>query len=400
MSNSAFHAPPPPRRILPLIVLSQFTGTSLWFAANAVIPDLQQAWGLPHSSVGQVTANVQLGFIFGTLVFALLALADRISPRKIFCACSLAGAACTMAICVVDKNLPALLVLRFAAGFFLAGIYPVGMKIASGWYNRDLGKALGYLVGALVLGTAFPHLVRGLGQTLPWQTVLLSVSALAALGGVTMWALVPDGPYLKASATFDPMALASIFRVPQFRAAAFGYFGHMWELYAFWAFLPLVLTASLAGDTASATYVSLSSFAIIAAGAIGCVVGGLISQRRGSAKVATVQLMASGICCLVSPVMFNAPFAVYMIFMLVWGVVVVGDSPQFSALNAQYAPTDRVGSALTLVTSIGFAITVVSIQLLNTAFDVIGPRFAFLLLLPGPILGLLALRRLVIGCKA
>jgi MFS family permease len=383
-----------PRRILPVIVLSQFAGTSLWFAANAVMADLQRAWNLPNAALGQITNAVQLGFILGTLVFAILAIADRYSPRIIFFACALAGAACTAAVGLIDKSLSQLLILRFLTGFFLAGIYPVGMKIASGWYVSDLGKALGFLVGALVLGTAFPHLVRGLGQSLPWQSVLLSVSVLAALGGAAMWACVPDGPRLKASAKFDPQALAEIFRSPQFRASSFGYFGHMWEVYAFWAYLPLVLGAYLTVHAQSGLNVSLWTFTVIASGALGCIGGGYISQRLGSAKVASTQLLTSGVCCLVSPLMFAAPLPLYLAFLIVWGIVVVGDSPQFSALNAQYAPADRVGSALTIGNSIGFAITIVSIQLLSAIFDVVGPRFVFLVLIPGPALGLLALRRL------
>jgi MFS family permease len=190
-----------------------------------------------------MTAAVQLGFIVGTLVFAVLAISDRYSPRATFLACSLLGAACNATAALVDGSIPLLLSARFAVGFFLAGIYPVGMKIASGWYQRDLGKALGWLVGALVVGTALPHLIRGLGQSLPWQAVMLSVSAVAALGGLLMYALVPDGPFLSAGAKFNPGSLAAVFRSPGFRASSFGYFGHMWELYACWAFVPPAIGA-------------------------------------------------------------------------------------------------------------------------------------------------------------
>lgn len=383
-----------PRRVLPVIVVSQFAGTTLWFAVNAVMPDLQRAWGLSSAALGQMTNSVQLGFILGTLVFALLAIADRVSPRLIFFLCALSGATCTAAICLIDKSFAQLLILRFVTGFFLAGIYPVGMKIASGWYVSDLGKALGFLVGALVLGTAFPHLVRGLGQSLPWQSVLLSVSALAALGGAAMWTFVPDGPHLKVAAKFDPKALAVIFRSPQFRASSFGYFGHMWELYAFWAYLPLVIGAYLTFHAHPAVDVALCTFVVIGGGALGCVGGGYLSQWFGSAKVASAQLLTSGVCCLISPLMFAAPLPLYLAFLVVWGIVVVGDSPQFSALNARYAPADRVGSALTIVNCIGFAITIVSIQLLSATVAVLGPTFVFFSLLPGPVLGLLALRRL------
>jgi MFS family permease len=369
-----------------VIVLSQFAGGSLWFAGNAVLGDLQLALGLPDAALGWITSAVQLGFIAGTLAFAFFALSDIASPRLVFFVCALAGAAANAASYALAQGLTSLLVLRFATGFFLAGIYPVGMKIAAGWYREDLGKALGFLVGALVLGTAFPHLLKGLGAALPAQQVVFGVSALALAGGAAMFAFVPDGPYLSRGARFDPRALASVFGAANFRASAFGYFGHMWELYAFWAFLPLVIAAHAAGLS-----VSLWTFAIIAAGALGCVAGGLASLRHGSARVAFAQLSASGICCLLSPLLFHAPTPVFLAFLLFWGVVVAGDSPQFSALNAAYAPRELVGSALTIANCVGFAITIGSIELLNAAAGPLGAPWLFVLLAPGPLLGLLSL---------
>jgi MFS family permease len=385
--------PAVPLRILPTIVVSQFAATSLWFAGNAVMPDLERSAGLAASAVGDITIAVQLGFIAGTLVFAWLAIADRTSPRLVFFVCTLAGAAANALTLTGGGELLPLLAARFATGFFLAGIYPVGMKIASGWYDRDLGLALGWLVGALVLGTAFPHLVRGLGADLPWQGVILCVSAVTIAGGLAMLLLVPDGPHLKAGATFDPTAFATIFRSADFRASAFGYFGHMWELYAFYAFVPVLLMARL--GTQSAT-VSLWSFLAIAAGFLGCVAGGYVSRRIGSARVAFVQLSASGLCCLVSPLMFLLPLPLFLAFLLFWGVVVAGDSPQFSALNARFAPPRLVGSALTIANCIGFSITIVSIALCAALIDTAGPQYVFLLLVPGPVLGLMALRRLTV----
>lgn len=386
---------PVPRRILPVIVAAQFAGTSLWFAGNAVMPDLQRRGGLPVEALGDMTTAVQLGFITGTLAFAFFAIADRHSPRKIFLVSALLGAAFNAATYLVGASLWPLLMLRFAAGFFLAGIYPVGMKIASGWFDRDLGKALGFLVGALVLGTALPHLIRALGRDLPWESVMLSVSVIAALGGLLMYALVPDGPHLRPAARFDPTAFAAIFRSAEFRASAFGYFGHMWELYALWAFIPAYLAAYNAGVPGLSSSISFWSFAVIGAGAIGCIVGGLASLRLGSARVAFAQLAASGACCLLSPVAFWMPYPVMLTFLVFWGVVVVGDSAQFSALNARYAPSHLVGSALTIVNCIGFAITIVSIQLLNNLAADLDAQYLFLFLIPGPILGLIALSRLL-----
>ena len=369
-----------------MIVLSQFAGGSLWFAGNAVIGELQFALDLPDAALGWITSAVQLGFIAGTLGFAFFAVSDLASPRLVFLLCALAGAGANAASYALAQGLGSLLVLRFATGFFLAGIYPVGMKIAAGWYRDDLGKALGFLVGALVLGTAFPHLLKGLGAALPAQQVMLGVSALALAGGAAMFALVPDGPYLSRGARFDPRALAAVFGTARFRASAFGYFGHMWELYAFWAFVPLVIAAH-----GAQLAVPLWTFAVIAIGALGCVAGGLVSLRAGSARVAFAQLSASGFCCLLSPLLFHAPTALFLAFLLFWGIVVAGDSPQFSALNAAYAPRELVGSALTIANCIGFAITIGSIELLNAAAGSLGPQWLFVLLAPGPVFGLAAL---------
>lgn len=382
---------PAPRRILPAIVIAQLAGTSLWFAGNAILPDLQRRAGFAIDAIGDMTTAVQLGFIAGTLIFSFFALVDRFSPRMIFLASALLGASCNATTYFAGAHLWPLLLLRFATGFFLAGIYPVGMKIASGWFDRDLGQALGFLVGALVVGTATPHL---LGYDLPWEGVMLFVSAIAALGGLVMYWLVPDGPYLRAGARFDPIAFAAIFRSPDFRASSFGYFGHMWELYAFWAFVPVYLSAQ-AGPEAAASSVSLWSFVIIGAGAVGCVLGGLLSRRYGSARIVFFQLAASGLCCLVSPLVFLLPQPAAMVVLVFWGIVVVGDSPQFSALNARYAPPHLVGSALTIVNCIGFATTILSIQLLKGALPIVGAQHLFLLLIPGPLLGLRALLRLV-----
>ena len=376
-----------PSHILPVIIFSQFTGTSLWFAGNAVVLDLQRDWGLAEHSVGYITAAVQLGFIVGTLVFAFLAIADRFSPRWVFFACSMAGALANIALLAAPEGLSGLLLLRFATGFFLAGIYPVGMKIAAGWYEKGLGRALGYLVGALVLGTAFPHLIRSSGTELPWQQVMIGVSVLASAGGVLMLVLVPDGPYLPKGSAFNPQALAIIFRSKAFRASAFGYFGHMWELYTLWAFIPIWLLAYSEMNSISLN-VPLWSFLAIAIGFFGCAIGGVISAKVGSAKVAAVQLTVSGICCLLSPLFFTAEFTLFIIFLFIWGITVIGDSPQFSALNAENAPREYVGSALTIVNSIGFLITVFSIQLVNSLLPVIGPEYIFWLLIPGPMIGL------------
>ncbi len=379
------------KRILPVIAASQLMGTSLWFSGNAIMGPLQEKFHLGAGAVGSITSAVQFGFIAGTLLFAFFMLADRFSPRVVFFICSVGGALANLGIYFSD-SFSTLLAFRCLTGFFLAGIYPVGMKIAAGWHDRDLGKAIGFLVGALVIGTALPHLMKGLGQQLPWQTVIFTVSGIAGLGGLLMLALVPDGPHLSKAHHFHPGALKRIFQSRPFRASAFGYFGHMWELYAFWAFIPLVLFEASRGKFE--LNIPFWSFCIIAAGSVGCIWGGLASLKQGSAKVAAIQLFASGICCLLSPLFFFAPLPVYLIFLIFWGVVVVGDSPQFSTLNAHNAPRELVGSALTIANCIGFAITIVSIQLLSGLTEWLAPQYWLAPLALGPALGLIFMKPL------
>ena len=388
-----------PRRILPVIVVSQFAGTSLWFAVNAVLPDLQRAWSLPPTALASLTSAVQLGFVAGTLVFALLMLADRFAPTRVFLACSLLAALCNAAIAFLDGQYALLLALRFAVGFLLAGIYPVGMKIAASWYREGLGAALGVLIGALVLGTALPHglralavdttLLPGFAGLQPWQVVVLLVSALAASGGVATAVLLPPHEAPRG-APLRLRALGAIWSDRRLRASVFGYFGHMWELYTLYALLPLAIATRFADAQVSAL-----AFWAIAAGALGCAGGGLLARRLGSARVAQVQLAASGVCCLVSPWLLHAPAAVFVAWLLVWGTTVAGDSPQFSALTARNAQPTAVGSILTFTNCIGFAISVVSIELFVRAAQVWPLESVLPWLGLGPILGLWALAPLL-----
>jgi MFS family permease len=249
---------------------------------------------------------------------------------------------------------------------------------------------LGFLIGALVLGTAFPHLLRSIGAILPWQQVIFGVSMFASIGGAAMLLGVPDGPHISKGSSFNPQAMRLIFASPKFRASAFGYFGHMWELYTLWAFVPLLLLAyaSRHGMTLNPSW---WTFLFIAAGVLGCVGGGLVSARLGSARVAACQLALSGACCLLAPFMLGTAPAVFLVFMLLWGITVVGDSPQFSALNAKFAPREYLGSALTIVNSIGFLLTVVSIQFASWLLPLVSIEYLFWFLLPGPVIGLWAL---------
>ena len=384
-----------PTHILPVIVFSQFTGTSLWFAGNAVIGELQIQWNLPAGALGYLTSAVQLGFITGALVFAFFALSDRFRPRYIFLACSLLGAMANLSILWMNGTLVGLLLARFATGFFLAGIYPIGMKIAASWYAEGLGKALGFLVGALVLGTAFPHLIKGMGAELSWRMVMALCSSAAIIGGLLLALSVKDGPFLpEKPPPFDPGAIRDMFRKADFRAASFGYFGHMWELYALWAFIPVILQAYATHHSLDIN-LSLWSFSMIAIGFFGCSVGGYLSLMLGNAVVARAQLITSGLCCLISPILFYMHPFIYFGMMFIWGICVIGDSPQFSTLTAKTAPRERVGSALTIVNCMGFAITIFSIQLLNYLSQRLGAQWLSVVLAVGPVFGLISMRPLL-----
>lgn len=385
-----------PNYILPLIVLSQFAGTSLWFVGNAILPDIRQQLALGDGALGNITSAVQLGFITGTLLFAIFSIADRFSPSKVFFISSLLAAASNISLLWLAKDEFSLMSLRFITGFFLAGIYPVGMKIAADWYEKGLGKALGYLVGALVLGTAFPHLLKASSLHFSWQTIIVFTSCFAVAGGSLIFLFVKDGPYRKQGQGFHPKNIATIFKSPDFRSAALGYFGHMWELYAFWAFVPVLLALNNAHSHTN-TNIPLWSFLVIGIGALSCVAGGYLSQRTGSARVAFWSLVISGTCCFLSSLLFDTSPWVFLPFMIVWGIAVIADSPQFSALVAQTAPPEYKGTALTFVTCVGFAITIVSIQLLNYIVNHSSPgttKLLFILLGAGPLFGLIFLYRL------
>jgi len=348
---------------------------------------------LPDAAVGWLTATIQLGFIVGTLAFALLAVADRFSPRLVFLACSLLGAALAAATAWLPPELPTLLVLRFATGVCIAGIYPVGMKIAAGWFAHGLGWALGVLVGALVLGTAFPYGLRALGAAWPWPSVMAAVAAVAALGGVLMAAAVPDGPHLAprgSVARWSPVALGVVWHDRRLRASVLGYFGHMGELYALIVLLPAIIALRVS-DAAAASW---WAFAAIAAGAVGCIGGGLWARRIGGARVAALQLACSGLCALAAPWLLDAPLGLWAAWLLLWGLTVSGDSPQFSALTASNAPRALVGSVLTLVNSIGFAISTATIVLFVHLASVWPLQSVLPWLALGPAIGVWCLRPL------
>jgi len=380
------------RLIIFIIVVAQFCCTSVWFASNAVLSDLIINFGLNKNALEHLTSSVQFGFILGTLLFALLAIADRFSPSQVFFVCAISVAFINLSTILESNTFISLLCIRFATGFFLAGIYPVGMKIASDYSSKGLGKALGFLVGALVVGTAFPHLLNSAFFKVSWENVILATSCIASIGGLLILFFVPNGPYRKRN--YKPALNTGkvIFKDIKLRTAAFGYFGHMWELYTFWAFVPVILATYLNIHPLAEINISLLSFFIIGIGGFSCVFGGYLSSTFGEKKIARTALLLSGCCCLLSPLFFYTESTfVFLAFLFFWGMTVVADSPLFSTLVAKNTPAEHRATALTLVNSIGFAITIVSIQTISLLSNYIDPKFLYLILALGPIFGVLNL---------
>jgi MFS family permease len=380
------------KRVLPIIVISQFFCTSLWFAGNAILPDLAQHFHLQSNNLAHFISAVQFGFITGTFAFALAGIVDRFVATRIFFVCSLLAAICNISIILLDTNELILLISRFLTGFFLAGIYPVGIKIASDHYQKGLGKSLGLLVGALVLGTAFPHFLKGFNTNYSWKFVLLSTSSLSVLGGLMMLFFVPKGEFSTIGKEIDFRAISKGFNLQNFQKPALGYFGHMWELYTFWAFLPALILTYKTKNHLTEIDVSQWSFIIIASGSAACIISGYLSQYFGPKKVAVSALFLSTCCCLVSPI-FLTYANVYLLFffLLFWGMVVIADSPLFSTLVAQNAPVESKGTLLTITNCFGFSLTIISIQLFGRLTEIVNNEYLFVFLAIGPILGLFAM---------
>ncbi len=374
-------------KILFLIVFCQFCCTSLWFAGNSIATDLIEVFSLSADFLSTLTSVVQLGFIVGTLLFAFLNISDRFEATHVFFVCALVGSILNAFLLFDFNTVRTLLAIRFFVGVSLAGIYPVGIKIAASHFSKGLGKYLGFLVGALVLGTAFPHMLNGFALGVSWKLVLVLTSLISLLGGFLILC-VPTVKVTAPLSRIDIRLLFNVFRKKAFRNAAYGYFGHMWELYTFWAFVPSMLMLYQQRHDYLFTNLSLLSFAIIGIGALSCVWGGFLSLSFGLRKTAFYTLLMSACCCLLFPLfcLYASP-AIYVLFLFFWSAVVIADSPLFSSLLAQSSLAKERGTALTIVNCIGFSITILSIYSI-TYLQAYMHLWSFMFLAIGPFFGL------------
>jgi len=390
-----------PKTQLAWLSLAMFLGMTLWFSATAATAPIVAEFHLTPAATAWLTMAVQGGFVAGTLLSATLNLPDIINPRWLFAVGCVAGAAANAGLAGAGD--PAVLIaLRIATGAALAWVYPPGMKVAAGWFERQRGAALGILIGALTVGSAFPHLLAAASANIPWRTLMLSASGLALAGGVIVLVAVGDGPYVATSARFDPRAVVRVFAYRPARLATLGYLGHMWELYAVWTWIAAFAAASLhvtppGALPPSSPAGSVLAFLTIASGAAGSAVAGLFADRVGKARIASWAMLASGTCAALAGFAFASSPAALTALAVVWGIAVVADSAQLSALVAEHSPRDHVGTALTMQTCTGFLLTMVSIRLVPAVARGIGWQWAFLCLVPGPFLGAWALRGLQDG---
>jgi MFS family permease len=381
-------------RALALLASTELLGMSVWFSASAVVPALTAAWGLSGGAQAWLTMSVQLGFVAGALGSAGLNLADRIPGRWLFAVSSVLAGGATLLIPALDGGLSTALLLRFLTGIFLAGVYPVGMKIMATWTREDRGFGVGLLVGALTLGSAAPHLLKAVGRAGDWRSVLIASGALAILGGLAAAAFVREGPFRTDPPKFDWRFAAAIWRDRPVVLANAGYFGHMWELYAAWTWVPVFLVASFRQAGLDEKAAALAGFVFIAAGGPGSLVAGKLADRVGRTAVTSAAMAVSGVCCLTAGLLFGgAPLALTALC-LVWGFAVVADSAQFSAGASELCPADRIGTALTLQTSLGFLLTLVTIRLVPAVERLVTWRWAFAFLAFGPAAGIWAMLRL------
>ena len=380
-------------RALSLISIAILFAMSLWFGVSAVAPQIAKEWHLDAAATSWLTLAVQLGFVAGTLVSATINLADIIRPRLLIALCAILGAVANATFAVVAHGVTTAIVLRFITGACLAGVYPPGMKLIATWFREGRGAALGVMIGALTLGKGSPYLINAIGST-NWRVNVGVVSVLAAISALLVVTFVQEGPFALPNQKFDITQAGRVFANRGVRLANFGYFGHMWELYAMWTWAPAMIRASLAVSGDPPMYAEIASFVVIGAGAIGCVIAGRIADRAGRPVVAGTAMAISGACCIAVGFLYGRSPVALLILAAIWGATVVADSAQFSASVTELGDPRYVGTALTIQTCIGFLITTLSIWMIPLLVARVTWRYAFAALAIGPILGIVAMVRL------
>jgi len=380
-------------RALALISFAVLFGMALWFGVSAVAPQIAKEWHLTASATAWLTLAVQLGFVVGTLFSAIFNLPDVISARKLMALCAIAGAIANALLALFAHDVATAIALRVVTGICLAGVYPPGMKLIATWFREGRGVALGVLIGALTVGKASPYLINAIGPK-SWRLNVGIASMFAVLSALLIVAFVREGPYALANQPFDITQVTKVFRNRGVRLANFGYFGHMWELYAMWTWAPVMIRASLATRGEPPFLAEAASFVLIGSGAIGCVIAGIVADRIGRPIVAATAMAISGACCFIVGFLYGGPPAALLCVAAIWGASVVADSAQFSASVTELGDPRYLGTALTIQTCIGFLITTFSIRLIPLLADAVTWRYAFMALGIGPVLGIVAMMRL------
>jgi len=375
------------------IVLSMTT----WFSATAITSELRAVWSLDDASIAWLTNAVQIGFVVGALGASIFNLPDIIAPRMLMSVSAVLAAAANLGL-LIAPSAEVVMFLRFVTGLALAGVYPPALKLISTWFVQGRGLALGCVIAALTLGSAFPHLLRAVTSNLNWKLVVCSTSAMTVIGAALMARSAVEGPHPFSRATFDLRKIGQVLRDKPVMLANIGYFGHMWELYAMWGWFLAFTQASLHARGLISPSASLITFAVIASGTVGCILGGLMADSIGRTATTSIMMTLSGLCCILIGFTFNAPLWVFLLISIIWGITVIGDSAQFAAAVTEVGNSAFIGTALALQLGLGFALTVAAIRVMPILADYLGGwQWAFLALVPGPFIGtiaMLALRRL------